>query len=82
MPILAAFTLVPCPGFPLTPADSVRGGEIEQTWFKLTQTLDPFDKTTLRARCGELTTLADRTNLRRLTPFAMALVARARTLPP
>ena len=82
MPILAAFMLAPCPGFPLTPADSVRGGEIEQTWFKLTQTLDPFDETTLRARCGELTTLADRTNLRRLTPFAMALVGLARTLPP
>jgi len=58
----------------------VRGGELEQGWYKVTQALDPFDEGTLRARSAELATLAERTSLRRLTPFAMALVAHARVV--
>jgi len=65
----------------VTPADSVRGGELEQGWYRLAQALDPFDDETLRARSTELSNQADRTSLRRLTPFAMALVARSRSLP-
>ncbi len=42
------------PAVAVTPADAVRGGEVEQTWYKLTQTLDPFDATMLQERCSEL----------------------------
>jgi tetratricopeptide (TPR) repeat protein len=69
------------PAAAATPADAVRGGEVEQTWYKLTQALDPFDATMLQDRCSELAALAERTSIVRLTPFAMALVARARSLP-
>jgi tetratricopeptide (TPR) repeat protein len=64
------------------PADALRSGEIEQAWFRLAQSLDPFDAEVLRERCSDLAALADRTAIARLTPFAMALVARARSLPP
>ena len=64
-----------------TPADSVRGGELEQRWYRLAQTLDPFDEAALRAGTAELSAQAARSSLRRLTPFAVALVAHARTLP-
>ena len=85
LPPLAAFAawvLLSSVAGAVTPADSVRGGQLEQGWDRLTQALDPFDEKTLRGRCAELTTLADRIALRRLTPFAMALVGRARLLPP
>lgn len=60
-----------------TPTDSVRSGEVEQAWFRLVQALDARDQQAVSARAAELTALADRVSLRRLTPFALALVARA-----
>lgn len=79
--ILAGTLLVSRGAIAVTPADSVRSGELDQGWYRLTQALDPFDDETLRARSTELSTQASRISLRRLTPFAMALVARSRSLP-
>jgi len=64
-----------------TPTDNVRSGEVEQAWFRLTQALDAGDSQAVAARSAELASLAERMSLRRLTPFALALVARARPLP-
>ncbi len=63
------------------PADNVRSGELEQAWFRLVQSLDSRDTQVLAARSAELVALADRVSLQRLTPFALALVARSRHLP-
>jgi hypothetical protein len=64
-----------------TPADSVRSGELEQAWYRLTQELETHSQPGLAARSAELTTLASRVSLERLTPFALALVARSRSVP-
>lgn len=55
--------------------------EIEQAWFRLTGTLDPFDPLALKDRTDELLQVAARLELKRLSPFAQALVLRSRTLP-
>lgn len=55
--------------------------EIEQAWFRLTGTLDPLNAAALRDRADELLQVASRLELRRLSPYAQALVLRARTLP-
>jgi hypothetical protein len=64
-----------------TPADSVRSGELEQAWFRLTQELETHDQQGLSTRVAELMSLAERVSLERLTPFALALTARSRALP-
>ena len=79
--VLASGLLLAARADAVTPADSVRSGELEQGWYRLTQALDPFDEQTLRARSSELSNQAERISLRRLTPFAMALVARSRSFP-
>lgn len=56
--------------------------EIEQAWFRLTGTLDPLNPSALRDRADELLQVASRLELKRLSPYAQALVLRARTLPP
>lgn len=55
--------------------------EIEQAWFRLTGTLDPLNASALRDRADELLQVASRLELKRLSPYAQALVLRARTLP-
>lgn len=62
------------------PADNVRSGEVEQSWFRATQALDAADGKAFRARCDELVALASKHDLHRLTPFALAVLARARTV--
>ncbi len=64
------------------PVDGGRGGDIEQAWYRLVQVLDPLDPEQLRERTDELVLVSSRLELERLTPLALALVARARTLPP
>lgn len=56
--------------------------EIEQAWFRLTGTLDPLNPSALRDRTDELLQVASRLELKRLSPYAQALVLRSRTLPP
>jgi len=63
-----------------TLAGALREGEIEQSWYQAARALQPFDEAALETRCTELAALAHGIGLRRLTPFAVALVARARTL--
>ncbi|MCS7182400.1 MAG: hypothetical protein NZ869_04745 [Thermoanaerobaculum sp.] len=55
--------------------------EIEQAWFRLTGALDPLNVPMLRDRADELLRVASRLELRRLSPYAQALVIKARTLP-
>lgn len=62
--------------------DRDRSGDVEQAWFRLVQTLDPLDADLLRERADELIQVSTRLDLERLTPLALALVVRARTLPP
>lgn len=56
--------------------------EIEQAWFRLTGSLDPLNPSALRDRADELLQVASRLELNRLSPYAQALVLRARTLDP
>ncbi len=75
---LALFPLAAQAAAPGVPA---RGGDVEQAWFRLTQALEPLQPEQLRERCDELLQTAGRLDLVRLTPLALALVAKARTLP-
>jgi len=59
-----------------------RGGDIEQAWLRLARALSPLDPEALRERTDEAIAVAQKQELRRLTPFALALVAAARTQPP
>lgn len=64
------------------PADRNRTGDIDQAWYRLVEVLDPLDPELLQERTDELVQVSSRLELERLTPLALALVARARTLPP
>ncbi|MGC8917550.1 MAG: hypothetical protein ACP5NF_11300 [Thermoanaerobaculum sp.] len=61
---------------------SVVPSELEQSWFRLAATLEPLDLQALRDRTDELLQVAARLELARLSPYAQALVLRARTLRP
>ncbi len=62
-------------------AESVRarGTDVEQAWLRLTQALDNGDALAVKERVDELATLSSELGLKRLTPLALALVARSRT---
>jgi tetratricopeptide (TPR) repeat protein len=55
--------------------------EIERAWFRLTGALEPLDQSSFSDRTEELLRLAATFELRRLTPYAQALLLKARTLP-
>lgn len=55
--------------------------DLERGWFQLTEAFEPFDANILRDRTDELVKLARTLELRRLTPYAQALVLKARALP-
>jgi tetratricopeptide (TPR) repeat protein len=65
-----------------TAAERGRGGDIEQAWFKLAQGLDRPAADLLRERTDEILQAAARSDVKRLTPLALALVAQSRTLGP
>lgn len=69
-------------GAGLAAPKSLVPAEIEQAWFRLTGALDPFDPSALHDRTDELLQVASRLELTRLSPYAQALMLRARTLPP
>ncbi|MFI5166935.1 MAG: tetratricopeptide repeat protein [Thermoanaerobaculales bacterium] len=66
---------------PPRPVRAAHGGDIEQAWLRLSQSLDPVNPEAIRERADELLQIADRTDLARLTPLALALVSAARTHP-
>ncbi len=72
--------VVPVATLCAAPAERGRGGEIEQAWLRLVQGLDRFDPEALKDHTDELLQAADKSEIRRLTPLALALVAHARTL--
>ena len=74
--------LTPVVAFAAPPGERGRGGEIDQAWFRLAQSLDKFTPETLREHTDEVLQVADRSEVQRLTPFALALVAHVRTLTP
>ncbi len=78
---LACLVLLAAGAGASTPTEGVRSGEVEQAWFRLTQALDAHDPQAVATHSSELAALAERVSLRRLTPFALALVARSRPLP-
>jgi len=63
------------------PVGAAHGGDIEQAWLRLTQSLDPLNPEAVRDRTDEILQIAERNDLARLTPLALALVLAARTHP-
>jgi hypothetical protein len=76
-----ALVFLPAVSLAAGPPERGRGGDIEQAWFKLAQGLDKYSPETLRERTDELVQVADKSDIARMTPLALALVAHARTLP-
>jgi hypothetical protein len=74
--------LAPAVAFAAQPGERGRGGDIEQAWSRLAQSLDKFSADSLREHTDELLQVADRWEIRRLTPLALALVAHGKTLTP
>jgi tetratricopeptide (TPR) repeat protein len=75
-------TLIPVVAFAAPLAEGGRGGDIDQTWYRLAQGLDKFNADAVREHADELLQVADRWEIQRLTPLSLALVAHARTLAP
>jgi tetratricopeptide (TPR) repeat protein len=73
--------LAALPASAVTPPSSARGGDIELAWAGVTRALDAGDLGVVRERCDALLQAAERYDLERLTPMALALVAKSRTLP-
>jgi tetratricopeptide (TPR) repeat protein len=61
--------------------DQPRAGDVEQAWFRLTEALDPLDAPQLRDRTDQLLAVAAGYDLKRLTPMALALIARSHAVP-
>jgi len=60
------------------PVRRLPGGELERAWFRVVGTLESGDVAALREQCEALRRTAQEAGVRRLTPFAVALVAQAR----
>ena len=74
--------LLPAASFAAGPVERGRGGDIEQAWFRLAQSLEKFNPESLKERTDELLQVAGKAEIRRLTPLALALVAHSRTQSP
>ena len=61
---------------------SVQRGDLERVWYRTTEALEPLNIEVLRERTDELLQVSGRLGLKRLTPFADALVIRSRNLDP
>lgn len=57
-------------------------GEIDRAWVALADALEPLDEADLRQSCEALRRVAASFDVRRVTPASVALVIRARSLPP
>ncbi len=77
-----ALVLFPVAGLAAAPAERGRGGDIEQAWFRLAQGIDKFNPDALKERVDELVQVASKSEIVRMTPLALALVAHARTQTP
>ncbi len=77
-----ALALAPIAAAAAPPAERSRGGDIEQAWFRLAQGLDHPTPDFLKERTDDLLFTAAKSDVKRLTPLALALVAQARTVPP
>jgi tetratricopeptide (TPR) repeat protein len=64
-----------------TPSAAARGGDVQLAWAGVAQALEAGELAVVRERCDTLLQGAGRHDLRRLTPMAMALVAKSRTVP-
>lgn len=60
------------------PVRRLPGGELERAWFKVVGALESGDTEAFRERCEALVRAGQEAGVRRLTPFAVALVAHAR----
>jgi tetratricopeptide (TPR) repeat protein len=77
-----ALILFPVASLAAGPPERGRGGDIEQAWFRLAQGLEKFSPDALKERADELVQVADKSDISRMTPLALALVAHARTQTP
>lgn len=57
-------------------------GDLEQAWFRVADALEPAQFEDVTERVDELLQVARRLEIKRLTPFATALIIRARKLDP
>ena len=74
--------LAPLAGAQAAPAEKTRGGDIEQAWFRLAQGLSQPSPEFVKERTDELLYAAGKSDLKRMTPLALALVAQARIVSP
>jgi tetratricopeptide (TPR) repeat protein len=78
-----ALVVLPAAALAAAPAPQrARSGDIEQAWFRLTQSLEKFTADTLKERTEELLQVAAKAEIQRLTPQALALVAQSRAETP
>ena len=62
------------------PTGVPRGSDLEGAWFRLVSSLETLDARAVRDGTDELLQIAGRLGVRRLTPYALGLTARARGL--
>ena len=77
-----ALALLPAVAFAAAPPQRARGGDIDQAWIRLAQSLEKFSADTLRERTDELLQIAGKSGIERMTPQALALVAQSRAQTP
>ncbi|NCO69191.1 MAG: hypothetical protein GW878_01530 [Acidobacteria bacterium] len=61
---------------------SGRSGDLDQVFSRLTQSMQGLDSESVRERTDEILDVATRVGLRRLTPYALAIVTATKTMPP
>jgi hypothetical protein len=69
------------PAWAAPPSSAARGGDIELAWAGVTKALDAGDMSGVRERCDVLLQATRGHDLQRLTPMALALVAKSHTVP-
>lgn len=79
---IVAWLLLPAAAVCAQPPAETRGGDIEQAWARLAQSIDDQKLDTLKEHVDEIGHLASNLGLTRMTPLATALVVRARAMPP
>lgn len=77
-----AWLLLPVAALSAQPPAPARGGDIEQEWARLAQSIEERKLDTLKDHVDQILQLASSLGLSRVTPLANALVVRARTMPP
>ncbi len=77
-----ALALLPAVAFAAAPPQRARGGDIDQAWFRMAQSLEKFNADSLKERTEELLQIAAKSEIRRLTPQALAMVVESRAQTP